>query len=72
MSKIKHLLTTAKNSWNITVTMVFLISGLMLLTIDSKDLKAKGLKKDLKICRIFGYLYVFGAMAAFVLCRYLM
>lgn len=70
MVRLSKLLFQIKTSWNITALIIFIMSGLFLLTIDCADFKSKDLKREFNICRIFGALYIVGSIIIFVLCEY--
>lgn len=59
----------AKDIMGFTTTLVFVLSGIYLWIIDGSDLKTKGMMKELKFTRIVAILYIFGAMAAFIVLK---
>lgn len=70
MEKLSSILFKIKTAWNFTTLIIFILSGIFLLTVDLADLKTKGLKKELKTSRIFGILYIFGSLIIFIICKY--
>lgn len=60
-----------KESYNFIAMLVFVISGIYLLIIDGTDLSTKGLKRELRVVRVLGVLYILGSATMFILFRFM-
>lgn len=70
MEKLSSVLFKIKTAWDLTSLIIFILSGIFLLTVDLADLKTKGLEKELRTSRIFGVIYIFGSLIIFTIFKY--
>lgn len=70
MEKLSSVLFKIKTAWDLTSLIIFILSGIFLLTVDLADLKTKGLERELKTSRIFGVIYIFGSLIIFTIFKY--
>jgi len=58
-----------KDLWNLTTFLVFAASGVFILLIDGSDLSTKGLKKEQRLFKIVGYIYIFGSALLYIIVK---
>jgi hypothetical protein len=66
------ILSILKASAAYTTLFVFIGSGLYLLIIDGADLNNRKLGRELKIARIFGFIYIFGSVIAYIVIKHVL
>jgi len=58
-----------KEFYSVYILLMVVSIGLFSLLVDYKSLKAKKLKKEMKICRFIGAAYVIGGIGLFVILK---
>lgn len=58
-----------KNFFDIYVLLMVIAIGLFAFLVDYKSLKDKKLKKEAKLCRVIGVLYIVGSLGLYVLLK---
>lgn len=66
---MKIVLKYIVNTFDLNVLMLFLIASLFLLLMDAKEYKKKGLKKEYKFARFFGFFYIGFGFAMFIFAK---
>ncbi|QCX33416.1 hypothetical protein FDN13_06660 [Caloramator sp. E03] len=66
-----NILSFIVNTFDLTVYILFLISGAILIFIDSKDYKKNNLTKEYKFTRVTGILYIIFGTVLFIAARYI-
>lgn len=59
------------DTFDLTVYILFLVSGIVLIFIDSKEYKKKNMTKEYKFTRITGILYIIFGTVLFMAARYI-
>lgn len=57
------------DTFDLNVLSLFLISSVFLLLIDSKEYKKKGLKKEYKFARFFGFFFIGFGLVMYIFAR---
>jgi hypothetical protein len=59
------------NTFDVNVMILFIISGLFLIFLDSKEYKKDGFKKEYKFARFFGIFYIVAGIILYTATRFI-
>ena len=69
---LKSMFLSIKENYTVLAMLVFVVSGIYLLIIDGSDLSTKKLKRELKMAKILGTVYILGSIAVFILFQFIL